>query len=165
VLVGGGWYGSVVVGSGCSGQARPSMRPVWPYLTPALTALYLGNQNPPKNHIRPFNGPPPLLCARVDLNEMLGCVCVRCLHCYLLTKPDAIYNCVWGRWSPAWGVAQSCELVVTVCGIATARGVVRKTPSGPRTWANFSLSPGAKATAVVTAEARSVPVRAVRAFV
>jgi hypothetical protein len=27
------------------------MRPVLPYLTPALTALYLGNQNPPKNDI------------------------------------------------------------------------------------------------------------------
>jgi hypothetical protein len=28
---------------------------------------------------------------------------------------------------------------VTACGVATARGVVRKTPSWPRTWANFSL--------------------------
>ena len=42
-VVGGGWYGSVVVGSGCWGRARPLMRPVWPYLTPALIALYLGN--------------------------------------------------------------------------------------------------------------------------
>jgi hypothetical protein len=48
VLVSGGWYGSVVVGRGCWGRARPSMRPVRLYLTPALTALYLGNQNPPK---------------------------------------------------------------------------------------------------------------------
>jgi hypothetical protein len=51
MLVGGGWYGSVVVGSGCWGRARPLMRPVSPYLTPALTALYLGNQNPSKNDI------------------------------------------------------------------------------------------------------------------
>jgi hypothetical protein len=45
MLVGGGWYGSVVVGSGRWGRARPLMWPVWPYLTPVLTALYLGNQN------------------------------------------------------------------------------------------------------------------------
>ena len=32
------------------------MRPVWPYLTPALTALYLGNQNPSKNHICAYMG-------------------------------------------------------------------------------------------------------------
>ena len=52
----GGGYGSVVVGSGCWGRARPLIRPVWPYLTPALTALCLGNQNPPKNHIWGYMG-------------------------------------------------------------------------------------------------------------
>jgi hypothetical protein len=47
------WYHivHVVVGSGCWGRARPPMRPVWPYLTPAQTALYFGNQNPPKKTI------------------------------------------------------------------------------------------------------------------
>jgi hypothetical protein len=44
VLVGGGCYGSVVVESGCWG------------LTPTLTALYLGNQNAPKNFIRGYMG-------------------------------------------------------------------------------------------------------------
>jgi hypothetical protein len=57
MMVGGGWYGSVVVGSGCWGRARPLMRPVWPYLTPGLTALYLGNQNASKNAIWGYMGP------------------------------------------------------------------------------------------------------------
>jgi hypothetical protein len=48
MLVGGGWYGSVVVGSGCWGRARLVTRHVWPYSTPALTTLYLGNQNASK---------------------------------------------------------------------------------------------------------------------
>jgi hypothetical protein len=51
MLVGGGWYGSVVVESGCWGRARPLMRHVWPYLTPALTALYLGNKNASKKMV------------------------------------------------------------------------------------------------------------------
>jgi hypothetical protein len=33
------------------------MWPVWPYLTPALTALYLGNQNPPKKFHMALYGP------------------------------------------------------------------------------------------------------------
>jgi hypothetical protein len=33
------------------------MRPVWPYLTPAITALYLGNQNPPKKIHMDLYGP------------------------------------------------------------------------------------------------------------
>jgi len=43
------------------------------------------------------------------------------------------------RRSPAWGVALIFEVDVIACGDAAARGVVRKTPSWPRTWANFNL--------------------------
>ena len=41
------------------------MRPVWPYLTPALTALYLGNQNASKKFHMQLYGPPPLTFDRI----------------------------------------------------------------------------------------------------
>jgi hypothetical protein len=45
VLVGGGWYGSVVVESGCWGRARPPRWPVCPYLAPTLTASISATRN------------------------------------------------------------------------------------------------------------------------
>jgi hypothetical protein len=40
VLVGGGWYGFVVLGGGRCDRARPSMWPVRPYLAPTLSASF-----------------------------------------------------------------------------------------------------------------------------
>jgi hypothetical protein len=42
------------------------MRPVWPYLAPALTALYLGNQKPAKKSHMGVYGPLRLM---MELSE------------------------------------------------------------------------------------------------
>ena len=62
VVVGmGQWWSEV--GAGVWVEQGREMWHVWPYLTPALTALYLSNQNPShKKGCMRLYGPPRLIC-------------------------------------------------------------------------------------------------------
>jgi hypothetical protein len=64
------------------------MLPVWPYLTPALTALYLGNQKPAKKSHMGVYGPGSLMCVPHFTGFTLVSVCgytiVSILDCYYI---------------------------------------------------------------------------------